>query len=45
MVGGYTEIRVKDFMKENDEISNYILQALDEEAGEDYRLWKINHVY
>ncbi|CAD8100518.1 unnamed protein product [Paramecium sonneborni] len=42
--GGYQNIEIKEFMSQNNEIYTYINQILDDKAGPDYFLWKIESI-
>ncbi|CAD8178517.1 unnamed protein product [Paramecium octaurelia] len=39
--GGYHNIKIKEFMRENNEIFIYIKEILEDEVGPEYFLWKI----
>ena len=43
-VGGYENIKIKEFMSQNNEIFTNINEILDNEAGPEYFLWKIESV-
>ncbi|CAD8169995.1 unnamed protein product [Paramecium pentaurelia] len=42
--GGYQSVKIKEFMSQNNEIFTYINEILDDEAGPEYFLWKIESV-
>lgn len=42
--GGYQSVKIKEFMNQNNEIFTYMNEILDDEAGPEYFLWKIESV-
>ncbi|CAK88660.1 unnamed protein product (macronuclear) [Paramecium tetraurelia] len=42
--GGYQNVKIKEFMSQNNEIFTHINEILDDEAGPEYFLWKIESV-
>ena len=42
--GGYQNVKIKEFLGQNNDIFTYTNEILDGEAGPEYFLWKIESV-